>query len=103
MWKDMERVISRFGASTTARKLRHKYFNSNITDDLFERVWAIFSAELRQDMEKVYEKYDVDPEIVRKEPVKRQRSTMPKYPKANEVAKTRKKGKIGVKKLDSLE
>lgn len=73
MWKEMESTIVKLGSTNVAKEIRHKYFNSSITDDVYETVWPIFAAELRQRMEKVYEKYDVDPNDI--EPtVKRTRS-----------------------------
>ncbi len=106
MWADIEKTISAFGSVNKAKELRHKYFNSSITDEVFEVVWPIFAAELRQSMEKVYEKYEIDPNVIRKERVARgprqvkAPKTFKELAQRKETAKTRKTGGLSYKVLD---
>lgn len=90
MWAAMEREISKLGDVRNARQFRHRFFNSGITDEVFELVWSIFSAEARTKMEAVYEKFDVDPNVIRKEAAPR-RTRMPAAPKSFKEAEEIKK------------
>lgn len=97
MWREIDRVFSNIGNINNAKKIRHRYFNSAITDEVFEKTWAIFSAEARQAMEKVYERYEVDPNLIKSERAPRKRGPAVKAPKnfeelkeATQQAKTRK-------------
>ena len=92
IWREMETRVSRFGSASKAKELRHKYMNSKLTDEEFEKIWAIILASLREELDKIWVKHELDPNEVRKE-VSRERVWKPKAPRANApVARKKTKG-----------
>jgi hypothetical protein len=86
-WYALDAKVSSIGSATHARKCRNRYFASDITDERYEKIYAIVASEVRQAMESEFEKWNVSPDDL--EAVSRiKRSRMPKPPKATEWAAT---------------
>lgn len=95
LWAECDAKISSLGGSAHARKCRHKYMASDITDERYELIFAIVAAEVRQALEVIFDKWGITPE--EREAASRVKKTRtPRMPKATDWAKSaqpKKKGK----------
>jgi hypothetical protein len=86
LWAECDSKISNLGSSTHAKKCRHKYMASDITDERYELIFAIVAAEIRQSLETIFEKWGLSPE--EREAASRVKKTRtPRMPKAKDWAK----------------
>lgn len=87
LWAECDAKISALGGSTHARKCRHKYMASDITDERYEKIYMIAAAEIRQALEVIFDKWGITPE--EREAASRVKKTRtPRMPKATDWAKS---------------
>lgn len=86
LWSEIERFMLNFGSSTKAAQLRHKYINNDLSDDVFAQVYAIIVAEMRQGMDKIYMRHDIDPELIVKPSAERKKTPKRRQPRAKDLA-----------------
>lgn len=87
LWAECDAKISNLGSSNHARKCRHKYMASDITDQRYELIYAIVAAEIRQALEVIFDKWGITPE--EREAASRIKKTRtPRMPKATDWAKS---------------
>jgi hypothetical protein len=85
-WAECNSKISNVGSATNARKCRHKYMASDISDERYEAIFMIVAAEIRQALEATFDKWDITPE--EREAFARVKKTRtPRMPKATDWAK----------------
>jgi hypothetical protein len=90
LWAECDKKISAIGSATHAKKCRHKYMASDITDERYLLIFAIVAAEIRQSLESTFEKWGISKEEMQAASrVKKSRT--PRAPKATEWAKQGKK------------
>lgn len=100
LWAECDSKISNLGSSANAKKCRHKYMASDITDERYELIFAIVAAEVRQALEVIFEKWGITPEEMQAQSrVKKSRT--PRMPKATEWAKQSKSKKSGLQVRDA--
>jgi hypothetical protein len=86
LWAECDAKISNIGSATNAKKLRHKYMASDLTDERYLLMFAIVAAEVRQTLESIFDKWGISPE--EREAASRVRKTRtPRMPKATDWAK----------------
>jgi hypothetical protein len=100
---DIERVIMAVSTASHIKKARHTYMMTNTEQEEYLRAWQILAAEIRQGVEKAFDKY-IDREHrkqVEEESSKRKRGPRQKPP---EIKKTEPKSesKIGGFKVKSF-
>lgn len=87
LWAECDAKISALGGNAHARKCRHKYMASDITDERYEQIYMIVAAEVRQVLEATFEKWGITPE--EREAASRVKKTRtPRMPKATDWAKS---------------
>ena len=90
LWAECDKKISAVGSDAYARKCRHKYMASDITDERYRLIFAIVAAEIRQSLEATFEKWGIPKEeLAAASRVKKTRT--PRAPKAKDWAKQGKK------------
>ena len=98
LWADCDARISAIGSASHAKKCRHKYMASDITDERYLLMFAIVAAEIRQALEVVFDKFGITPEEMQAQSrVKKTRA--PRMPKATDWAKqtNAKKGSLTIR------
>lgn len=95
LWAECDAKISNLGSSAHARKCRHKYMASDITDERYELIFAIVAAEVRQALEVIFDKWGISPEEMQAQS-RIKKTRVPRMPKATDWAKQSKSKNSGL-------
>ena len=98
----IERCIMQVQEPAVKRKIQHSYFVSSLTMESYDRLYAIICAEIRQRIEKVFDKY-IDEDLARQvriESEKRKRPRKKKIEADKDVKSTSSIGEFVVESLD---
>jgi hypothetical protein len=102
IYGDLEKCIESLHEPSIKKKIKHSYFLSELTMDQYDRLYAIIAAEIRQRIEKVFDKY-VDEDLMRKVQEEIMKRKRPRKKKADADGKVQSTTNIGGLVVESLE